>query len=191
MSIIADCARSLSAAIDAAAVPDDRRFEVQHEPGCLRFVIHERDESGALAPTRFAEFVRDESAFPAVSPNRLALWASAFVQAQLDDPPALSQASLGLLHRGELADLAAMLAAMRDVDYGLFADQILEASGDDQEQIVEAVRAGNWLWVEDLLRENPALARLEVDGEPLSTIAEECLEPGGERVREMLARANG
>jgi hypothetical protein len=75
-----------------------------------------------------------------------------------------------------------MLAAMRDPDYALFAEQILEAEGSEEDRFLLAIQSGNWLWVEELLRNHPELGTLRPDGESLFAIAAGCLEPGGPRV---------
>lgn len=185
MDIVEVCRKCLQDQLATVTIPAGKKLEIGGEDGCLEVVVYGLDEEQCLVPTGSATFVRSSRDEPNVSPEKLAIWAAAFVRAQLDEP-VLSQASPGLLYRDELADEEAMLAAMRDPDYALFAEQILEAEGSEEDRFVLAIQSGNWLWVEELLRNHPELRELRPDGESLFDIAAECLEPGGARVSDLL-----
>ena len=187
MDIVEVCRKCLQDQLATVTIPAGKKLEIGGEDGCLEVVVYGLDEEQCLVPTGSATFVRSSRDEPNVSPEKLAIWAAAFVRAQLDEP-VLSQASPGLLYRDELADEEAMLAAMRDPDYALFAEQILEAEGSEEDRFVLAIQSGNWLWVEELLRNHPELRELRPDGESLFDIAAGCLEPGGARVVDLLRK---
>jgi hypothetical protein len=188
MSLLDLCARQLLLALEETPAPPGVRWRVEHAPGQLRFEIVRVDDRGEPLDVATAEFAGLPEREPAVAPSgeRLALWARVFLRAQLEEPPARTAANPALVLRAELADDDAMLEAMRDPDYGLFAQQISEAEGDEEACCVEAVRSGNWLWLGDLLARNPSLATRRPDGESLLTVAAECPEPGAARVIELL-----
>ncbi|MDP3275220.1 MAG: hypothetical protein Q8Q09_08505 [Deltaproteobacteria bacterium] len=185
MDIVEVCRTYLQDQLALVPMPVGKKLEIGGEDGCLELIVYGLDEEQNLVPTSSATFVRASRDEPNVSSEKLTIWAAAFVRAQLDEP-ALSQASPGLLYRDELVDEEAMLAAMRDPDYALFAEQILEAEGSKEDQFVLAIQSGNWLWVEELLRNHPELTTLRPDGESLFDRAAECLEPGGARVIDLL-----
>jgi|GEM_PF-3207368 len=189
MTILARCKRQLDAALATLTLPPRTKLEVSFADGRLELSRLELDGDGEAQDVRQGSFSRGVETELPVREERVALWAKALLTMSLDDGPMLSQGAPGLLFRPELDTEAAMLAAMRDPDYALFAEQTLEASGPDEGQIVAAVQSGNWLWVGDLLAKNAALADVESDGSPLIELAEESSEPGAARCLELLRAA--
>ena len=191
MNLLQRCETQLRQQLVRLSLPRNRQLRVAFEDAELRFQRIDLDATGAPEDIKGASFGwPPELANPEVSDERIALWAEAFLEAQLDETPALGQAAPSLLFRTELDSLHAMLDAMRDLDYALYAQQILEAEGPVEEQILLAVESGNWLWVEALLRAAPTLATTQPeDYESLRELAEQCPEEAGRtRVLEILNR---
>ncbi|MDP2345976.1 MAG: hypothetical protein Q8O67_33860 [Deltaproteobacteria bacterium] len=192
--ILEACAKHINNQLKHVSIPAKTRFDVQMKEDELEVLVISVDEHCEIADVRSASFgVLEHIDMPTlgqpVPEARLELWSRAFLRAQLDDEPALTQAGPALLFRAELTTEADMLGAMRDPDYALWAEQILEESGPDlspRERCERAVRSGNALWVDDLVTAHPELLK-PGDEEPLLHLAaQECISPEYERVFETL-----